>query len=61
MADKFDELVAKKTAAPEPNVDGSFDCQVCDECVGGAYFDNEEGKMSWVCSQGHRSSIKVTF
>lgn len=61
MADKFDEFVAKTEQKREDNIDGVFDCQSCDDCVGGAFYDPTAGTMEWTCKNGHVSRIKAVF
>ena len=38
-------------------VGGSFMCQECTEIVDRAYVRHAEGKLVWLCSEGHKSSI----
>lgn len=55
--DKFAEHLEQSKARYEPNVQGAFDCQICDEYVGEAYHDREHQMLVWKCSQGHASYL----
>jgi len=57
---EFDDL-AKETAnevRPEPNWEGSYECQNCFELVYQAFYDPQTQTLSWWCSEGHHSFIK---
>jgi hypothetical protein len=41
----------------EETVEGTFDCQICDECVPTAKI-TEKGTLVWKCSVGHLSLIE---
>ena len=57
--DKFDEFIKRNDPKElKSNVDGSFDCQVCDEYVDRAYYDREHSFLIWKCSEGHLSKLK---
>lgn len=56
--DKFEEYVKNSSDKFETNVEGCFDCQVCDELVQTAYHDRTTGLLVWKCSEGHTSHIK---
>lgn len=42
----------------EPNIDGAFDCQTCNECVESALLDFTKGVLIWKCSKGHLSYVE---
>lgn len=52
----FDDFLQK--ARPQTNIEGSFDCQFCDEWVDRASFDHDSKALIWVCSEGHTSMIE---
>lgn len=43
----------------EPNAEGAFDCQHCDETVHGAYLDGTKMTLEWTCSKGHKSKVEL--
>jgi hypothetical protein len=47
-----------KSARPEPNVGGDFDCFECRERIDFAYYDYSEKILYWWCSSDHESKIK---
>lgn len=56
--DKFKEFVSQHKEKFETNVDGGFECHVCDEYVTSAYYDRASSLLVWKCSQGHLSHLK---
>ena len=40
-------------------VPGNYGCQDCDEDLPAAYFDEQNGKLYWVCSKGHRTEVNL--
>jgi hypothetical protein len=42
-----------------PEIQGGFRCQECDEAINVAKFDENESKVIWKCSQGHRSEVTL--
>lgn len=51
---KFEDFIKP----PEDNFFGDFQCQMCDECVESAFYDNETNILKWQCPAGHKSIIK---
>ena len=61
-ADKFAEYVEKhKRETYQPNTEGGFDCQTCDEYVAEAFYDRPAAMMVWKCSDGHVSFLKEFY
>jgi hypothetical protein len=40
---------------------GSFNCQTndCNETVYTGYINRDSGRLLWICSQGHESSVVI--
>jgi len=38
-------------------VGGAFECDVCSQVATSAINNRQEGKLYWVCPQGHENSI----
>ncbi len=55
--DKFAEHLAEAKEKFQVNIQGAFDCQVCDEYVREGYHDRQNRMLIWKCSQGHASYI----
>lgn len=57
----FKDFFKKETPQPKTpstnSVRGSFMCQECTEMVNVAYIVASEGKLVWLCSEGHKSSV----
>lgn len=51
-------LFSRLYEEPEPNVDGSFDCQQCGKRVKKAYSDRTAKTLTWTCEDGHKSLIE---
>lgn len=51
-------LLDAEETRPEPNVEGSFDCQTCDLSVMKAHLDRREGTLKWYCPNGHESLLE---
>lgn len=58
MVDKFSEAMDRKTKKQDPNMAGAFGCQTCNEVVLEAHYNLEESSITWVCPDGHTSTIK---
>lgn len=41
------------------DIEGGFRCQECDESINTAKFDEDENKVIWKCSQGHKSEVTL--
>lgn len=39
-------------------LDGSFNCQFCDECIDEAAYYAPQKILKWTCEQGHVSFIE---
>ena len=59
MAKLEDFLGKSKPDKKEPNANGSFQCQECDEVVIEAYFNEEERILEWFCSSNHKSNVRL--
>jgi hypothetical protein len=57
---EFDEIaeMAGEGSRPEPNWEGSYECQWCETYVGEAYYDPAEKSLRWWCEKGHESRIE---
>jgi|LakMenE01Jun11ns_1017448.scaffolds.fasta_scaffold9957568_5 hypothetical protein len=41
------------------SIEGSFDCQECDEKVKSAIYQERTGEIRWQCSQKHESKASM--
>lgn len=57
---EFDAIAnsAESKMAPEPNVVGTFQCQVCSAVTHEAFYDNIDKILVWKCNDGHKSIIE---
>lgn len=51
-------LLDDEIVKPEPNVQGSFDCQTCGLSVMEAFLDRREATLKWYCPEGHESVME---
>ena len=51
-------LLDESKDRPQPNVKGSFDCQICPGMAEEAYFDARAATLKWWCPEGHESIIE---
>lgn len=58
---KFDNFIGKgKTDVSQmEKMKGTFGCKSCELDVNEAYFDENEVKIVYFCSNGHESVIKI--
>lgn len=57
---KFNEFSNKKEEYKNfEKLFGLYGCQSCPEDLSEAWFDDRDRVIFWICSEGHRSEIKV--
>ena len=55
----FEELGRPKLENPQgEEVTGAFSCQECDDVVTTARYLDEVSVLTWICTEGHISSIE---
>lgn len=57
---KYSDFVRSYSQShPYETIKGAYGCQTCYLEVSESLFDKDKGLIFWICSQGHRSEIKV--
>jgi len=57
--DSFNKLSNPSDDFKKVLVEGTYGCQECPMFVTHAYFNEDEGTMTWTCKDGHESRISV--
>jgi hypothetical protein len=58
---KFDEFIKgkKEDVSSYQELSGNYGCQSCELESLNAYFDDKISEIFWICSNGHRSEVKL--
>lgn len=56
---KYNEFNKEEDEENYEEILGYYGCQTCPEDLKRAWFDQKNGTIFWICSEGHRSEIQV--